>query len=297
LIEAGADVRYEHGSDLEAVLDSLRRKGRIPHGIVFHFALEEAVREYLPALKGFLRSCAPSRPRLLFDWGWGDHTILPDHSEILSRGNVLTSAARTLVHYLVETHHSHALFYFDDSRPLWSYEAIIWPIAKIRTELRAVGEAVPYRFLIHTSSRDMTASELLRRVSDPRKVLFLLNKYDRASLTDLEAEVSVTHDPVALPSGLRDGVLVCSDSGKAAAAHAEATRRKMRVPRDLSILTLDDDPHYYHQGISSCGPDFERVGYLMARAVLGDLPVARTSRGFIRSAGRVIERGTTRTGG
>jgi len=46
-------------------------------------------------------------------------------------------------------------------------------------------------------------------------------------------------------------------------------------------------------GISACATDRSMIGYLLAHAMVGDIPVARTTKGFIRTNVRAFERLTT----
>ncbi len=47
-------------------------------------------------------------------------------------------------------------------------------------------------------------------------------------------------------------------------------------------------------GISSCAEDWETIGYMAAHAIIGDIPVAKTSKGYIRTDALLLERATTR---
>jgi hypothetical protein len=59
-------------------------------------------------------------------------------------------------------------------------------------------------------------------------------------------------------------------------------------------MTVENDPAYYHLGLTYCYPDFARLGYLMAHALIGDFPVEKTTRGSIRMHTLVVEKLTTR---
>jgi len=87
-------------------------------------------------------------------------------------------------------------------------------------------------------------------------------------------------DPVAVSAG-------------AARALAWAQRNGIGVPDDLAAIASNRDARYYHLGLSYCGPDWDTVGYQMAHAAIGDVPVARTSKGFISAAGTVVAKMTT----
>ena len=53
------------------------------------------------------------------------------------------------------------------------------------------------------------------------------------------------------------------------------------------------DPSLYHHGISSCGPDWRGIGYLMAHALVGSVPVARTSKGYLSTRAAMVHRDTS----
>jgi hypothetical protein len=67
----------------------------------------------------------------------------------------------------------------------------------------------------------------------------------------------------------------------------------VKVPAQLSLLSLDDDPDYHHLGLSRCELDWEGIGYLMAHAIIGDFQVPTTEEGVIRARARVVEKLTT----
>lgn len=86
---------------------------------------------------------------------------------------------------------------------------------------------------------------------------------------------------------------ICRFDDQAQEALQWAEQNRVAVPRDMAILSLENRPKFYHLGISSCTFDWESVGYLMAHAIIGDVPLAQTSRGFIKTRAVVLERGTT----
>jgi DNA-binding transcriptional regulator YhcF (GntR family) len=68
---------------------------------------------------------------------------------------------------------------------------------------------------------------------------------------------------------------------------------RIRVPQQVSIIGLENDRRYLHLGITTCMRDWETMGYLMAHAVIGDIPMRTTRRGFIDYDALLLERRTT----
>jgi hypothetical protein len=64
--------------------------------------------------------------------------------------------------------------------------------------------------------------------------------------------------------------------------------------QDAQILALKTNVIFYPYGISVCDVDWRHGGYMMAHAVIGDIPIPRTTRGYIRLRARVVDKLTTR---
>jgi DNA-binding LacI/PurR family transcriptional regulator len=88
-------------------------------------------------------------------------------------------------------------------------------------------------------------------------------------------------------------VWVFSSDAEAARAITWARSRGIKVPAQLGVISLENNPAYYHLGLSYCGPDWENIGYMMAHAVIGDFPLPKTSRGFVRTQALLLEKQTT----
>jgi len=69
--------------------------------------------------------------------------------------------------------------------------------------------------------------------------------------------------------------------------------RSAHCPRDYSLLCLDDSPMQYHHGLSVCVLDWKEAGYLMAHALIGDVPVKKSTQGYLSLGWDLIERRTT----
>lgn len=66
-----------------------------------------------------------------------------------------------------------------------------------------------------------------------------------------------------------------------------------RPPERLSILAAANTPICYELGISSCVTDWRTIGYLIAHTLIGDIPVEKTRKGYIRTRAGIYERLTT----
>jgi len=96
------------------------------------------------------------------------------------------------------------------------------------------------------------------------------------------------------PKDNPDTLWVFGADSEAAMAIDWADEQGIHIPGQLSIMGLQHSPSFFHRGLSLCGPDWDTIGYQMAHSLIGDVPVAKTGRGFIRSRAIVIEKLTTR---
>jgi hypothetical protein len=134
----------------------------------------------------------------------------------------------------------------------------------------------------------------LESIVDPATATRLLSKYTHTQVSSVSPLVTFEAGlERALHAVGPSGLLAFRDTSRAQLAREWCRARGARVPRDVGIITLESDPRTYHLGISRCEPDWERVGFVLAHAVIGDVPLERTTRGFVRQGARVVEKMTT----
>ncbi len=88
----------------------------------------------------------------------------------------------------------------------------------------------------------------------------------------------------------RDGTLWYFLRAETAAQAVRWCTEHGRKPAQQSVLSATNAPACYELGISSCVTDWRTIGYLLAHALIGDMPVERTRRGYIRTRARIYER-------
>lgn len=71
-------------------------------------------------------------------------------------------------------------------------------------------------------------------------------------------------------------------------------RQGIAVPRQVSLISTDNNPSYYHLGISRCEIDWYGLGSLLAHAIIQDFPVRFDSRNRLPVRAQVLEKLTHR---
>lgn len=286
-------LRYESAHTTERLARAWRKKGP-PLGVVLFKTTPEFALEHLRPLRSFMK--ASSALKVLADISSGNPGVLAHDALVLSRGNILTSCARTLSRFLVQSHYRNALFCFDNTRFMWGHYGIPRAIARVRAELRRLNSSFHYKFVISDTQPESAADRFFGDDDFKRGLTQSLSKYEHTTWSELSAETIFSATPPEQLVQLypEADIWVCSTAALAVEIVRCLRALKRRIARDVSVVSLEDNPHYYHMGLSCCAPDYDRIGYLAAHAALGDIPVARTRQGFIRTEACVVERLTTR---
>lgn len=219
---------------------------------------------------------------------------------VMQRGHLYTSVARALARSLVESGCRRARVHMDEKalgRPDWSFVTLL----RIRTELLRLDESCEFRLVVSPAVDGLDTQQYLA-LHTGRQAYFgeesearvNLSKYGGVNPQVLREECAVCHDLASMYAAPSAGdVWVFTHDHEADRALTWCRQNRIRIPEDLGIIGLQNDPRYYHRGISACAPDWRATGYLMAHALVGDIPVARTAKGYLGTRASVVHRRTT----
>ncbi|MBN1675738.1 MAG: GntR family transcriptional regulator [Kiritimatiellae bacterium] len=296
LLARGFVLQFDNTANLDRLLRYWRAQRRLPAGFIFHRVLEqkyEQVRVRMVRVLRLAEMLGQPRPAMLLDWWTGEIRPRVGGVHILSRGNLSTITARVLAQYLMRMGYGEACFFVDDASA-----SLAWA-GKLRAELKHLRPAFAFRPVVlgarHTREKAALAAHVRAGMDKTRFLEPILGKYQPVPVADFKNElvVATDYDEVRrrLPAA---GIWVFQRDRPAAAAVEWGRASGIEIPQQLSIVSHQRTPAYYHLGLSCCFPDYEQIGYQMAHAIIGDFPVATTSKGFIRTNALVAERLTTR---
>lgn len=283
LSTAGFMLRCDFLENLPAQYRNWRRSRRFPYGLGSR-RLETSPPETAGIMFRTMRHPMPT----VVDWEAGVHPHMFNATCVFSRSNTATTVARELAAYLVRLGCRSACFFMEEATR-GDRLAVFYDYLRMRAELKHRNASFDLSLAVLGSLQTVLAN--IHEVNASN----LLSKYARTTLNAIGPEVrGFRSRGAAFAHARRAEVWIFRDSRVAAAALSWAAQQRIRVPADLSILTLDDAPAYYHLGITRCRLDWEAVGYLMAHALIGDFPIEKTTRGYLRVHARVVEKLTTR---
>ncbi len=286
----GLVLQFASTVSLENLLADWDRSGHSPGGVLFYNMDESLFEGPLRVLQTRFRRPGAAPMRVVVDWRAGNLDMHMRWMHVVSRGNLITVFARTLAR-VAASRGEQVCVLFDENSLLWNTYGFLFPLVRLRTEIRHAHPQLRYRFFIVSRNRHVLAERLHRMES---LVVTQLSKYEPTSAAVLDDEVSVVEGfAQAHRQCAEGGTWVFSSDRRAAGAIRWLREQGLAVPGDVSVVGLENDPAFYHLGISYCGPDWGRLGYLMAHGLIGDIPVARTRKGFVRTGALFRERLTT----
>jgi DNA-binding transcriptional regulator YhcF (GntR family) len=177
---------------------------------------------------------------------------------------------------------------------------LFFDMLRLRTELRHFAPHADVDIAILTAGsagrRPLTArmrGKLTHHLK-PEEYLPRLSKYRRVTDADATEGVFEAGDFSAALAHDGTSTLYCIRSAGAALDILGQLRdRGDSIPRHAAVLSLEESGQTAAAGITTALLDEYRAGYLLARALLRDMPVALSHRGFIDPPGCLLLRETT----
>lgn len=244
-------------------------------------------------LRRYFRRRTSVRPPSVVIASPSSHSRMPSIVKSLA-GSRPTTIAREAARFIVENHYRSGTLFFDEeamgNRRFFDFVRL-WP------ELKNLRDDFDLHFVVKTG-RDTSIDSFVNRLGShyaDRLNYFhqCLDKYGPVPLqTVLDSIVPVERFDTAFESRERDRVWLFSGDAEAAEALLWCRARKIRVPEDRAVLGFENNPAFLHHGITTVILDKETIGYNLAHALLDDIPVERSSQGYLRMKALVLERMT-----
>jgi DNA-binding LacI/PurR family transcriptional regulator len=282
-----------HKIDLFLRPDTLA-KSNYP-GIIVSGITEARFTALHPRLVALDPALARSGKRLLF-CGTHPQERLPKRIHYFCHGTVITNAVRTAADYCFSRGFQDIVLLFREK---------LEGISNVRFLVRFISESlmrnprVRISFLIQPRDDTRSPERLFKQTASYRTsghfeyLEGLLSKYAPMSMNDLYKLVTMDGSMEKLLGHAPKGaVWLCGDAATARWCISWCRSRRMPVPSAAAILCFDEDPSLAVDGIASCVPDWHTIGYLMAHALINDIPIKRSRKGFLQTPAVLCERET-----
>jgi DNA-binding transcriptional regulator YhcF (GntR family) len=291
LYHSGYFLHPENADNLEGLLKKWETSQQYPAGLVF-YAVDGT---HLPFFRNLFTRYAVAlkkhRVRVLVHGQNNDLSDITRHASVFSRGNVETDMARVLAHHLLDKGCREAILCVHESEFEERYRANFF--LKIALSIQSIIPGFKFRLIIRPKP-DSTHSLGFVQSLGPDYRKYLESKFPGADLNALEQAIEFEPDVFEACRRHRDAKLWIFARDKMAAEGLQwLENQKISVPKDISVIGFENDPRYYHFGISTCGPDWDVIGYVMAHSIIGDVKMALTQKGFLKVRCNMLDKLTT----
>lgn len=292
LANNGARVLARHIDELPGHLSDWTRRRHYPLGVVAEGFYPERKAQLAGPIERFLRLGA--RPRTAFVLCSDGRRCTIRGVDQFCDGNFHTVRARTIARFVHERGYSSVGVYLQASSLL---DLHLRESARLLPALMHLGSSVPIRYFIDREGSSLDASAVMERLVGAYGAAYmesLLGKHGAATLRDLRDRLCIVDGFPGVTDTLPRGSLcILRDPSRAIAVYEWCRARGIAVPAALALLEASADLFDLGSPVSSCSCDWRRTGYLIAHAILRDIPVDHTTRGFIPTRTVILERETT----
>ncbi len=298
LLGAGRRIRYAR---LDEVLErpglKLNDNTQIS-GIIFAGLSDTYFHEKEKQIISLAKQLDAAKVPLLIDWTRGySGNILPKFSTLLSRGHLLTSLCRELADYLIRKHIKAVTFFFDENIGK-DYPWGIVALLRSWAEIKRVNPKLRIDFAFRSKFENDELPVFLSRLTNAVGENFISSELSRnispyTVSTEILLNSGCLYDTLDTVFKNCPHFWVFMTASEAANACEWALKKGISLPRQVAILSLQDDLQQRSWGITACEPDWDLLAYLMAHALMRDIPVAKSSKGFLAGKALVLERDTT----
>jgi len=296
----GFFLRYASSEKWEELSRSWIKTQDFPAGIMFSEINADKFNEYPKEFANDIIAFRENCPPLLLDLRTAQYNKELGKVHQLTRGHMLTTSSRAMVEYITASGFDEIIFFMNESNYIWSFESNSLPLVRIFWMLKELKSLIKVRYVLKPYASHKKHLTYLRnfKIEDQHKKASLnqFGKVDHISSKNIAAETTISQDFSAkFPEYCnKNSLWIFSSDSEAAEAISWLRSKNFKIPEDISIMGLENDPRYFHLGLSSCGPDWDTIGYLMAHSLIGDIPIAKTGKGFIKTKSDVIKKLTTR---
>ncbi len=292
LANNGVRVFARHIDELPGHLSDWTRRRRYPLGVVVESFYPERKAQLEGPIERFLRLGA--RPRTAFVLFSDGRRCAVRGVDQFCDGNFHTVRARTIARFVHERGYSSVGVYLQASSLL---DLHLRESARMLPALMHLASSIPLRYFIDREGSSLDVSAVMTRLVEGYGAAYmesLLGKHGAATLRDLRNRLCMVDGFAGVTDTLPgDSLCILRDPSRAIAVYEWCRARGIAVPGRLALLEASADLFDLGSPVSSCSCDWRRTGYLIAHGILRDIPVDRTTRGFIPTRTVILERETT----
>ena len=291
----GLSLRLEDGRDLDLFLRPDTFATSDCAGIMISGVEDQRFARICPRIEALGPALERTGRRILV-CGSDPERRVPRRTHYFCHGTIITHTVRTAAEYSFRKGFRDIVLYFRE-RPN--------TLPGIRFFLRFISESLArnpetrIRFLIQPLHHDTSPEQVFKRTPSylyHKSFVYIegiLSKHAPITLQQLFDMITIGDSIDDLLSRTPRGALwLTRDAPTALEVADRCAARRIPLPSGAALLCFDKGVSLRRRGIASCVPDWNTIGYLMAHALIGDIPIQTSRRGFIRTPALLYERST-----
>ena len=291
----GLSLRLEPGEKLDLFLRPRAFARSDCAGVLMSGVDDQHFARICPRIEALEPALARSGRRILV-CGADPERRVPRRTHYFCHGTIITNTVRTAAEYSFRKGFRDIVLFFRE-RPN--------TLSGIRFFLRFISEslarnpATRIRFLIQPLHHDTSPEQVFKRTPSylyHKSFVYIegiLSKHAPITLQQIFDMITIGDSIDDLLSRAPRGALwLTRDAATALEVAERCAARRIPLPSGVALLCFDKDVSLRRHGIASCVPDWNTIGYLMAHALIGDIPIQTSRRGFIRTPALLYERST-----
>ncbi len=291
LLKCGCAPLYVSAEGFLEHCRTWQRSERPPFGLIFPEYSEDDFDRVAGPLKRLAERFRTSPPVHIII-GKTPRIRLPG-MEVLHIGNMATRVAREIVSVAQSARVRTCTVFLDGTR---THPNNMGDYIKILPVLRERRCPIDFHMVIKINPRRrlQQLNGLIYPFSDELRALYrgILGKYEPIDVDETLSQIRYCTELEPEFARNPQGLWVFGDDESAVCALAYCRSRHIAVPGRVKILGTANNPAFFEHSISCCAVDYDATGYLLAHAILRDIPVAKTTRGFIRPPVLFMQRNT-----
>ncbi|MBD3392588.1 MAG: GntR family transcriptional regulator [Chitinivibrionales bacterium] len=293
LLRQGYAFTYVPASSFDHFSHTWKSSRRYPHGLFLAYLRQEEYDGIAHQLGELLKRAGTQRPAVLVA-GKVTARRLP-HTHYFNHGHANTELFRTLASYIHRNRFERLFVCYDEND---HYDVTVYSTFKLWMETKHLDERIPVRYLVRNEThRSETSSQYRARLLTqfgPGYIQRGINKYSGVNEQQMASDIELVDDFRREFRRARKGdVWVFFRDHHAVEAIESNERLWTRIRSGCGVVGTENDPAFLDKALSTCVVDQHTLGYLMAHAIIGDFPVARSSRGYLNAPVMMLERSTT----
>lgn len=292
LARRGYRVHYRPWEQLESDT-RLWTPDRMPRGLVLSSVQSGDYRRIRGVLRRVRRRHEPDRLPILCDYSG---TSIPRTQGLMTvMAGIGHDLARYLARFIIKKGWRRVTFVIDSGHFRHTGRfSNLWDFLIVRAELKRLAPGISWRMIVvrttpqppwDTLGIEFVGSWVARR----------LRAYGPVSSQALADEIApVNNLSMGMEEHARSSDVVVFQRDEYAAQGLEwLSDRGLCVPEDIALVSTDDDPRFYHLGLSRVEVDWDGMGVMMAHFLLEPGRVPRGKGGTLPFPVRAIEKRTT----